>query len=125
MIVTNCILHGLNSWIALSPTLSEVFITCPAATPGPSENTQLHDAFRRQSLTRWGHLFRGSISIAWSQIVTRHYLTNKMESEYNANRWNQAIIKALWDIFDSPWTTRNQVIHGVTLQDAQERHSPA
>jgi hypothetical protein len=63
--------------------------------------------------------------MAWSRIVTRHYLTNTMESEYNANRWNQAIIKALWDIFDSQWTTRNQVIHGVTLQNAQERHSPA
>jgi hypothetical protein len=44
-----------------------------------------------------------------------------MKSEYNADRWNQAIIKALWDIFDSQWTTRNQVIHGVTLQDAQEK----
>jgi hypothetical protein len=44
-----------------------------------------------------------------------------MKSEYNADRWNQAIIKALWDIFDSQWTTRNQVIHGATLQDAQEK----
>jgi hypothetical protein len=119
--LTNCILHGLTSWIALSPTLSEVSITCPAATPGPSENTQLHDAFQRQSLIGWGHLFRGRISIAWSQIVARHYRTNKMKSEYNADRWNQAIIKALWDIFDSQWTTRNQVIHGATLQDAQEK----
>jgi hypothetical protein len=53
--------------------------------------------------------------------VARHYRTNKMKSEYNADRWNQAIIKALWDIFDSQWTTRNQVIHGATLQDAQEK----
>jgi hypothetical protein len=118
---TNCILHGLNSWIGLSPTLSEVSITCPAATPGPIENTQLHNAFRRQSLIGWGHLFRGRISIAWSQIVARHYRMNKMKSEFNADRWNQAIIKALWDIFNSQWTTRNQVIHGVTLQDAQEK----
>jgi hypothetical protein len=68
-----------------------------------------------------GHLFRGRISIAWSQIVARHYRTNKIKLEYNADRWNQAIFKALWDIFDSQWTTRNQVIHGATLQNAQEK----
>jgi hypothetical protein len=47
--------------------------------------------------------------------------TNKMKSEYNANRWSQAIIRALWDIFDFQWTTRNSAIHRVNLQDAQEK----
>jgi hypothetical protein len=47
-----------------------------------------------------------------------------MKSEYNTNRWNQAIIHALWDIFDSQWTTRNSVILGVNIQDAQEKALP-
>jgi hypothetical protein len=39
-----------------------------------------------------------------------------MKSEYYADHWNQAIIQALWDIFDSQRTTRKSVIHGVNLQ---------
>jgi hypothetical protein len=76
-------------------------------------NNDVHLNPMKVSLT----LIRGRISIAWSQIMARHYRTSNMKSEYNADRWNQAIIQALWDIFDSQWTTQNSV----NIQDAQEK----
>jgi hypothetical protein len=40
------------------------------------------------------------------------------------SRWSQVMARlycTLWDIFDSQWTAKNSVIHGVNLQDAQEK----
>ena len=114
----DCILSGMTQWTA-HPTMP----TFKAPTEGSilPQLASLTVAFRQQCELGWAALLRGHIAVEWRTAFYKNYepkQTKKPPAPDTIKRlskqWSVKVIRNLWTYSKAIWTSRNEVVHGLT-----------
>mmetsp|Transcript_7234 Transcript_7234/g.10503 ORF Transcript_7234/g.10503 Transcript_7234/m.10503 type:complete len:666 (-) Transcript_7234:216-2213(-) len=100
--------------------------TCPRA-PGYGKvygpEVLATAAYAEQTKMGWGQLLRGRMSKLWGEAVAKY--NNGSNFKETSNRWSKLIIWSLWKVSLGLWTNRNEVLHGKTLTEQEQRKQEA
>lgn len=119
------ILYGIQKWIEQNDHgNSPPAITWPPSTftYHPINHRHIETAFNMQCTIGWDEFMRGRICKQWGDIIAQHYYHTEAPSSRNRATWEQRILKSIWKIFDSTWTARNSLIHGIDQSENDKIH---
>jgi hypothetical protein len=110
--VITAIMKGFQDW------LNPVSIRSRAPTYGSvyGPDIFLTSAYYEQFHTlTWYQLCLGRISLNWSRAVSSYHAS--LIPNFDGPRWASAFISILWNFTRQLWHHRNQIVHGLTVDE--------
>jgi hypothetical protein len=81
----------------------------------------LHPLVHQQNQIGWDHLFRGRMSVLWSDLQHSHVLLNPLRHVTDTGtKWATNVLCFLWERFFALWKSRNAVVFGSTLPESRQ-----
>jgi len=109
------IMQGFKDWLSPPTTRSRAPTFGSLNGPDKMLMSACHEQFHKLS---WFLFCLGHVSIKWAKAVVAYHVHT---SPVDPLHWTTTLIMALWKFTRNMWTNRNQVVHGVTVQEAAEK----
>jgi hypothetical protein len=78
----------------------------------------LHTLINDQNTIGWNQLFRGRMVTAWATLQQQSLFDNGCQTPSLSGRsWVATVVSMIWTRFFELWTARNQIVHGVNIND--------
>jgi hypothetical protein len=78
----------------------------------------LHSLINDQNTIGWNQIFRGRMVTAWATLQQQSLCDNGCQKPSLSGRsWVATVVSTIWTRFFELWTARNQIVHGVNIND--------
>jgi hypothetical protein len=78
----------------------------------------LHTLINDQNTIGWNQIFRGRMVTAWASLQQQSLYDNGCHKPSLSGRsWVATVVTTIWTRFFELWATRNQIVHGVNIND--------
>ena len=96
---------GISSWLDNKPMVDTKILV-------ENASKTLEEAVVNQTTIGWENVFKGRLSITWSELYNHDLKNKKNEKKHmTADKWGKDLILILWDFVYDSWTCRNEVEH--------------
>jgi hypothetical protein len=80
--------------------------------------SSLHPLINNQNTIGWNQIFRGRMVTDWASLQQQSLADNGCQTPSLSGRsWVATVVTTIWTRFFELWTTRNQIVHGVNIND--------
>jgi hypothetical protein len=87
----------------------------------PDCETEVQKTIQDEQRIGWKQLLHGRLSIRWGSVIGRHLAANHVAAiEMTINRWDQTIIKMIFQLFLDIWNSRNNEGHYLTARNESQ-----